>query len=103
MENIDFELRGEVITLDRLLKAVGVSFSGGAAKQLIADGRVQVDGRDELRKTAQLRAGQVVAVHGTRIRLRAAAPTELPADAPTGPSTDVPSDLSTEPPTSPPL
>ena len=103
MENIDFELRGDVITLDRLLKAVGVSFSGGAAKQLIADGRVQVDGRDELRKTAQLRAGQVVAVHGTRIRLRAAAPIELPTELPTEPSTDASSALPTELPTAPPL
>ena len=33
------------------------------------EGRVQVDGRDELRKTAKLRAGQVVALTGVRITL----------------------------------
>lgn len=73
MQLIDFDLRGETITLDRLLKATGVAISGGAAKQMVADGKVQVDGRDEARKRAQIHAGQVVAVAGTRIRVVAAA------------------------------
>lgn len=71
MQKIDFELRGEFITLDRLLKATGLAGSGGQAKALVADGRVQVDGQDELRKTAKLRAGQVVQLTGVRIRLLA--------------------------------
>ncbi len=75
MQTLSFTLRGEFITLDRLLKATGLAPSGGAAKALVADGRVQVDGRDELRKTAKLRAGQVVALTGVRITL-------LPGDAP---------------------
>jgi len=81
MEWIDFELRGEYIALDALLKATGMSDSGGAAKALVASGRVQVDGRDELRKTCKIRAGQVVAVAGSRIRVAAATatvPIELP-------------------------
>jgi ribosome-associated protein len=69
MQLLTFELRGEFITLDRLLKATGLAPSGGAAKALVAEGRVQVDGRDELRKTAKLRAGQVVALTGVRITL----------------------------------
>lgn len=69
MQLIDFPLRGEFITLDRLLKATGLAGSGGQAKALVAEGRVQVDGQDELRKTAKLRAGQVVSVHGARVRL----------------------------------
>ncbi len=69
MDLIDFELRGEYITLDALLKASGVSSSGGAAKALVAAGGVQVDGRDELRKTCKIRAGQVVAVAGSRIKV----------------------------------
>ena len=60
MQLLSFELRGEFITLDRLLKATGLAPSGGTAKAMVADGLVQVDGRDELRKTAKLRAGQVV-------------------------------------------
>jgi len=72
MDKLQFELRGEFITLDRLLKATGLAPSGATAKALVADGRVQVDGRDEARKTAKIRAGQVVAVQGTRITVLAA-------------------------------
>ena len=71
MRTIDFPLRGEYITLDALLKATGLAGSGGAAKAMVADGLVQVDGRDELRKTCKIRAGQVVAVTGMRVRVMA--------------------------------
>ena len=71
MNLIDFPLRGEFITLDRLLKATGIAPSGGMAKALVAGGRVQVDGRDELRKTCKLRAGQVVSLAGVRISVLA--------------------------------
>lgn len=76
MPTIDFMLRGERITLDRLLKATGVAPSGGAAKQLVAGGRVQVDGRAESRKTAQIRAGQVVDAPGATIRVQAGTATD---------------------------
>jgi ribosome-associated protein len=72
MRSIDFELRGEYITLDALLKATALAPSGGAAKLMIAQGLVQVDGREELRKTCKIRAGQVVAVAGARIAVAAA-------------------------------
>ncbi len=72
MNQIDFELRGEHITLDALLKATGLAPSGGIAKMMVADGLVQVDGRDELRKTAKIRAGQVVSLAAARIAVRAA-------------------------------
>ncbi|UUX93962.1 RNA-binding S4 domain-containing protein [Aquabacterium sp. J223] len=68
-EPMDFPLRGDHIALDALLKATGAVPSGGAAKQLIADGGVSVDGRPELRRSAKLRAGQVVTLAGWRIRL----------------------------------
>ncbi len=71
MNLIDFPLRGEFIPLDALLKATGLADSGGAAKAMVADGRVQVDGREELRKTCKIRAGQVVAVAGARVRVMA--------------------------------
>jgi ribosome-associated protein len=69
MQLIDFELRGEYVTLDALLKAIGVAPSGGAAKLMVAEGRVEVDGREELRKTCKIRAGQVVSVTGVRIKV----------------------------------
>lgn len=74
MQRIDFELRGEHITLDALLKATGLAASGGSAKTMIADGRVQVDGREELRKTCKIRAGQVVGVTGARVHVKGSAP-----------------------------
>lgn len=69
MQLIDFPLRGDHITLDALLKATGLAPSGGAAKRMVAEGRIQVDGRDELRKTCKLRAGQVVSLAGARVRV----------------------------------
>ena len=76
MNLIEFSLRGEFITLDRLLKATGIAASGGAAKLMVADGKVQVDGQQELRKTCKLRAGQVVSLAGVRIKVLAAAEPE---------------------------
>lgn len=73
MNAIDFELRGDYITLDALLKATGLAPSGGIAKMMVADGLVQVDGRDELRKTCKIRAGQVVSLAGARIKVNAPA------------------------------
>ena len=69
MNLIDFELRGEHITLDALLKATGLAPSGGSAKLMIAEGKVQVDGRDEMRKTCKIRAGQVVSLADIVIRV----------------------------------
>jgi ribosome-associated protein len=71
MEKIAFELRGDYIELDKLLKATGLAESGGAARMLVSEGLVQVDGQTELRKTAKMRAGQVVAVHGARVTVLA--------------------------------
>ena len=72
MQSTDFELRGEYIALDALLKATGLASSGGTAKAMVADGLVQVDGQTELRKTCKIRAGQVVVLGATRIAVRAA-------------------------------
>ena len=40
MQKIDFELRGDYIALDALLKATGLAESGGTAKQMIVGGDV---------------------------------------------------------------
>lgn len=69
LNQIRFELRGEFITLDSLLKATGVAESGGRAKAMVAEGMIQVDGQDEMRKTAKIRAGQVVTAPGFRIKV----------------------------------
>lgn len=60
MRQITFPLEREYIALDDLLKLVGVSDSGGAAKVLVASGAVRVDDAVELRKTCKIRATQRV-------------------------------------------
>jgi ribosome-associated protein len=72
MREIEFAVRGDHITLDALLKATGLAPSGGGAKTLVATGKVQVDGQMEMQRGRKLRAGQVAAVAGTRVRLTAA-------------------------------
>ena len=74
MNVIDFELRGEHITLDALLKATGLAASGGAAKVLIADGRVQVNGEVDTRRGRKLRAGDEVALGEVQVQLHAGNP-----------------------------
>lgn len=69
---INFELRGEFITLDALLKATGLTSSGGIAKGLIAQGLVRVDGQTELRKTCKIRSGQMVEFDGAQVRVLSA-------------------------------
>lgn len=73
MPDIDLQLRGEYIELDKLLKATGLADSGGQARTLIAEGQVRVDGQTELRKTAKMRAGQVIEFAGQRVRVVPAA------------------------------
>ncbi len=71
MSDLDLALRGDYIELDKLLKATGLADSGGQARALITAGEVTVDGQVELRKTAKMRAGQVVEFAGQRVRVRA--------------------------------
>ena len=69
MQTLDFELDRDFVELNQLLKLVGLCDSGGAGKQLVASGVVQVDGAIELRKTAKIRAGQQVRVDDVLIRI----------------------------------
>lgn len=72
MPDIDLQLRAEFIELDKLLKATGLADSGGQARAFITAGEVRVDGHVELRKTAKMRAGQVVEFGHQRVRVRPA-------------------------------
>ena len=67
MQKLEFPLTGEFIPLNDLLKVTGVASSGGAAKALVAAGKVWVDGTIELRKTCKIRAGQVVRIDDVEI------------------------------------
>jgi ribosome-associated protein len=70
MQNVDFELDGEYVELNQLLKLVGICDSGGAGKAIVAAGEVSVDGKQELRKTAKIRNGQTVTIGDIRIRVQ---------------------------------
>ena len=71
MQSIEFELAGvgddAYVELCNLLKLTGIAGSGGQGKQMVANGEVTVDGRPESRKTAKIRAGQVVECLGQRV------------------------------------
>jgi ribosome-associated protein len=72
MQKVSFELNGEFVELNQLLKLVGLCDSGGAGKIMVASGAVKVDGKQELRKTAKIRAGQRVRVGDIEISVAAA-------------------------------
>ncbi|HEY9545961.1 MAG TPA: RNA-binding S4 domain-containing protein [Solimonas sp.] len=67
MQTATFTLEAEYIEVNQLLKLVGVCDSGGAGKLLVAEGHVTVDGQPEHRKTAKIRAGQIVVCDGLQI------------------------------------
>ena len=67
MQSVEFQLTGDHVELCNLLKLAGVADSGGRGKALVAAGEVTVDGQPESRKTAKIRAGQVVECLGVRI------------------------------------
>ncbi|MCK9686064.1 RNA-binding S4 domain-containing protein [Scleromatobacter humisilvae] len=73
MDPIAFDLRGDHITLDALLKAAGLAGSGGEAKMLIQQGGVRVNGEVDLRRGRKVRAGDEVAVGERRVAVRPAA------------------------------
>jgi ribosome-associated protein len=70
MQNQEFVLTGEYVALCDLLKLAGIVTSGGEGKVRVAQGDVRVDGRPESRKTAKIRAGQVVECDGVRVTVR---------------------------------
>ena len=72
LPDLEFLLTTDYIALNQLLKLTGVCDSGGAGKALVAAGQVCVDGNPESRKTAKIRAGQVVCCGDSRIVVRSA-------------------------------
>ncbi|UPG87403.1 RNA-binding S4 domain-containing protein [Luteibacter aegosomatis] len=69
MSSHEFQLEGDYVELNILLKLTGIAGSGGEGKHLVAEGLVKVDGVVELRKTFKVRAGQVVTIGDETIRV----------------------------------
>lgn len=59
------------VELCDLLKFQGWCESGGAAKEVIADGLVKVDGQVETRKRCKIVAGQQVSFAGRTVTVQA--------------------------------
>ena len=75
MQQTTFHLEaqyGDYVELNQLLKLAGLCDSGGAGKMLVASGNVKVDGKQEQRKTAKIRAGQVINIGDVTIKVLAA-------------------------------
>lgn len=66
----EFSLEGQpFITLNNLLKVEGLCESGAAAKQVISEGLVTVNGEVELRKRCKIIVGQQVAFNGSMVKV----------------------------------
>lgn len=72
MAAVEFEVKGEFIKLDALMKAAGLAPSGGVAKEAIQSGEVLVNGQKETRRGAKLRGGETVSFGGKEILVKAA-------------------------------
>lgn len=73
---LEVAIAEEPIRLGQFLKLAGLAEHGGHAKALLEAAEVQVNGRPESRRGAQLKAGDVVAVGDQRAR-----PVLVPAPA----------------------
>jgi len=67
MEEVEVGERG--IRLGQLLKLAGLVESGGSVKILLAEASVEVNGRSETRRGAQLKRGDNIRCGEHRIRL----------------------------------
>lgn len=68
---VTFRLNSAHVDLGDLLKLVGIAMSGGEGKQIVAAGKVEVDGVLDLSETAKIRAGRTVVRRGVMVRVTA--------------------------------
>lgn len=65
----EFKLTSEYIELVKLLKLFGIAETGGHAKIIVENGEVMLNGNQEFRKRAKLRAGDRIEVFGEKITI----------------------------------
>ena len=65
----EFEITGEYIELDKLLKAARLCQTGGEARIVISEGLVTVDGEPETRLRRKVRPGMTVVFDGETIEV----------------------------------
>jgi len=65
----DVAISTDTIRLGQLLKLAGLVDSGSDAKFILAGGEVSVNGEPETRRGRQVRAGDVVSLGGSSVRV----------------------------------
>ncbi|MEA3503590.1 MAG: RNA-binding S4 domain-containing protein [Bacteroidota bacterium] len=66
---IEFELETELITLNQLLKAMGIAETGGRAFEIIDEGIVSVNGDIEMRRRKKLYKGDIIEIDDEKIKI----------------------------------
>lgn len=66
---MDYKLFDEYITLQSLLKEIGIIQSGGAIKKFLADNRVLFNGDLENRRGKKLRLGDIITIPDQNIEI----------------------------------
>lgn len=66
---LEYKLKEEYIELIKLLKLTRIAATGGHAKILVEEGRVQLNGKTEYRKRAKLRADDTVSCEGQEVKI----------------------------------
>ncbi len=64
-----FEIKGEIIQLNQLLKAIGWVENGAQANSVIEEGMVKVNGKTELRKRNKLEKGCIIEFQKQKVKL----------------------------------
>lgn len=64
-----FEIKGEIIQLNQLLKAIGWVENGAQANSAIDEGMVKVNGKTELRKRNKLEKGCIIEFQKQKVKL----------------------------------
>lgn len=73
---MEYKLFDEYITLQALLKEVGIIQSGGAIKSFLADNQVFFNGKLENRRGKKLRIGDVVSLPNQQLEIILLAPSQ---------------------------
>ena len=66
----EFKLTSEYIELVKLLKLLRIAQTGGHAKIMVENGEVYLNSKQEFRKRAKLRNGDIVEVIGEKITIK---------------------------------
>lgn len=68
----DVEISREPVELYKILKFEGLAENGGAAKLIVAEGHVKVNGEVETRKRRKIVSGDVIEFQGETLQVKLA-------------------------------